>query len=189
MNKVLCHLGAPRQSKPVSLAEYGRMREKIIQQPWECVYEHEFIRLVTEKGCPFYSCLFTRDLMELSFEKLCWRHQQFAGLDFDKCEISADNMTKHFQYLGMKPWLVYPTFSNGTEPGKHSYRLLWRTETDLNLTYDQCGAALKTMRKFTNNLADKNANNPSRLWQGSNAGFFHYDANAVRLDLRSLANG
>jgi hypothetical protein len=59
----------------------------------------------------------------------------------------------------------------------------------LNLSYDQCSAALKTLRKFTNNLADKNANNVSRLWQGSNAGFYHYDAKANRLDLRSLARG
>jgi hypothetical protein len=189
MNKVLCHLGAPRTSKPGSLAEYGKLRERMIMSPWVALSEVDFINYVTQQGCPFYSCLFnTRDLMELSYEKLCWRHQQFAGLDFDKCEISADDMTKHFKYLGMQPWLAYPTFSNGSEPGKHSYRLLWRTETDLNLTYEQCSAALKTMRKFTNGLADKNANNASRLWQGSNAGFYHYDVKAVRLNLKELAS-
>jgi hypothetical protein len=44
------------------------------------------------------------------------------------------------------------------------------------------------MRKFTNGLADKNANNASRLWQGSNAGFYHYDVKAVRLNLKELAS-
>ncbi len=189
MSSILCHLGQPRTAKPQSLQEYGKLREKLIQQPWECLPEHEFIRLVTEKGCPFYQSLMNfRDLQELQFEKLVWKTQQLAGLDFDVCEVSADDMRKHFQYLGFQPWLVYPTFSNGSTPGRQSYRLLWRVECDLNLTYDECARALKKMRLLSNNLADKHAINPTRLFQGSNAGFFHYDANAKRLNLKELAN-
>jgi hypothetical protein len=56
------------------------------------------------------------------------------------------------------------------------------------LTYGECSRALKRLRSFSNNLADKHAINPTRLFQGSNAGFFHYDANANRLNLKELAN-
>ena len=188
MNKILCHLGDPRQSKPATLQEYGKLREKMIQRPWESLHEHEFVRLVTEQGCPFYGAILNgRDLQELQFEKLCWRTQSIVGLDFDACEISGDNMAKHFQYLGMKPFLGYYTFSNGAVPFRQSYRLLWRTETDLNLRYDECARALKKMRVLSNNTSDKNANNPSRLWQGSNSGFFRYAADGKRLNLRELA--
>jgi hypothetical protein len=183
---ILCHLGAPRQSKPATLAEYGKLREQMIQRNWVTLSEVDFVRAVTEQGCPFYGAILNgRDLMELQFEKLCWRTQSLVGLDFDVCEVSGDDMRKHFQYLGMQPWLGYYTFScNGP---KQSYRLLWRVDTDLNLSYDECSRALKKMRALTNNLADKHANNPSRLWQGTNSGFFHYDTNGVRLNLKELA--
>jgi hypothetical protein len=187
MNKVLCHLGAPRQSKPGSLAEYGKLREKMIQSPWVALSEVDFVNYVTQQGCPFYSALMNgRDLMEEQFEKLVWRTQSLVGLDFDVCEVSADDMRRHFQYLGLQPWLGYFTFScNGP---KQSYRLLWRVDTDLNLTYNECARALKKMRALSNNLADKHAANPTRLWQGTNSGFFHYDTNGVRLNLKELAN-
>ena len=189
MNKVLCHLGAPRTSKPASLQEYGKLREQMIQRNWVSLSEVDFVRAVTEQGCPFYSALMNgRDLMDLQFEKLCWRTQSLVGLDFDVCHISADDMRKHFQYLGLQPFLGYYTFSNDSANGGESYRLLWRVDSDLNVNYDECARALKKMRALTNNLADKHANNPSRLWQGTNSGFFHYDTNGVRLNLKELAN-
>jgi hypothetical protein len=186
-NSILCHLGAPRTSKPASLQEYGKLREKMIQRNWVSLSEVDFVRAVTEQGCPFYGALLNgRDLMDLQFEKLCWRTQSLVGLDFDVCDVSGEDMRKHFQYLGMQPWLGYYTFScNGP---KQSYRLLWRVDTDLNLSYDECARALKKMRALTNNLADKHAANPTRLWQGTNSGFFHYDTNGVRLNLKELAN-
>lgn len=188
MNKIVCHLGDPRVAKPSSLAEYGKLREKMIQRPWEAVSEVDFVHLVTELGCPFYGALLNgRDLMDLQFEKLCWRTQSLVGLDFDVCSVSGNDMAKHFQYLGLKPWLGYYTFSNDPSKGGQSYRLLWRVETDLNLSYDECARALKKMRAMSNNLADKHAANPTRMWQGSNSGFFHYDANGERLRLKELA--
>ena len=188
MNSILCHLGAPRTAKPASLAEYGKLREKMIQRPWESVHEHEFIRLVTEKGCPFYGAILNgRDLQELQFEKLCWRTQSLVGLDFDVCCVSATDMANHFQYLGLKPWLGYYTFSNDVANGGQSYRLLWRVDTDLNLKYDECAVALKKMRSMTNNLADKHAANPTRMWQGTNSGFFHYAHDGKRINLKQLA--
>jgi hypothetical protein len=188
MENVLCHLGAPRTAKPASLAEYGKLREKMIQGNWVSLSEVDFIRAVTEQGTPFYGALLNgRDLMELQYEKLCWRTQSLVGLDFDVCEVSGYDMANHFQYLGMKPWLGYFTFSNDPSNGGQSYRLLWRVDTDLNLTYDECARALKKMRALTNNLADPHANNPSRLWQGTRSGFFHYAHDGKRLNLKELA--
>jgi hypothetical protein len=186
MSSILCHLGSPRNAKPSSLQEYGKLREQMIMSPWMSLSEVDFVRAVTEQGCPFYGGLCDgRDLMEKQFEKLVWRTQSLVGLDFDVCDISGDNMRKHFQYLGMQPWLGYYTFSNSG--AKQSYRLLWRVETDLNLSYDECSRALKKMRALTNNLADKHAANPTRLWQGSNSGFFHYAHDGKRLNLKELA--
>ncbi len=187
---ILCHLGAPRTAKPATLQEYGKLREQMIQKPWVCLSEVDFIRYVTEQGCPFYSALMQgRDLMEKQFEKLCWRTQSLVGLDFDVCEISGDDMRKHFQYLGLQPFLGYYTFSNDASNGGESYRLLWRVDTDLNVNYDECARALKKMRALTNNLADKHAANPTRMWQGTNSGFFHYAHDGKRLNLKELAKG
>ena len=188
MESIVCHLGAPRTAKPQTLKEYGKLREHMIQRSWVTLSEVDFIRAVTEQGCPFYSALMNgRDLMELQYEKLVWRTQSLVGLDFDVCHISGDDMVKHFQYLGLKPWLAYYTFSNDSVNGGQSYRLLWRVETDLNLSYDEVAQAMKKMRVKTNNLSDKHASNPTRMWQGTNSGFFHYAHNGKRLNLKELA--
>jgi hypothetical protein len=185
---LLCHLGSPRTEKPQSLSEYGKLREKMIQGNWVSLSEVDFVRAVTEQGTPFYGALLNgRDLMELQYEKLCWRTQSLVGLDFDVCDIPSGDMVEWFKHKGMTPWLGYYTFSNDPANGGESYRLLWRVETDLNLTYDQCAAALKKMKALSFDRADKHACNPTRLWQGSNAGFFHYDANGKRLNLKELS--
>ena len=187
MDTVLCHLGAPRTSKPQSLAEYGKLRESIIMSPWAYLPEIDFIKAVTEKGQPFYSCLFTRDLMELGQEKLCWRQQVFAGADFDAVDVPVLKMVETFSNMDLTPHFSYHTFSHDPESGKHNYRLVWRTATDLSLTYDQTFAALKKIRELSGNLSDKNACSVSRMWQGSNSGVVTYDPNAQLLDLRMLA--
>jgi hypothetical protein len=189
MNKVLCHLGAPRQSKPGSLAEYGKLREKIIQAPWSALSEVDFVRAVTEQGCPFYGSLLNgRDLMELQFEKLCWRTQSLVGLDFDVCDVPAADMIGWLTHKGLRPWVGYHTFSHDPANGGESYRLLWRVEADLNLKYDECSAALKQLKAYAFNRADKHALNPTRMWQGSTKGACHYDPEAKRLNLKELAN-
>jgi hypothetical protein len=188
MPSVLCHLGAPRTAKPDSLAEYGKLRERMIMAPWTSLTEVDFIRAVTEQGTPFYGALLNgRDLMDLQYEKLVWRTQSLVGLDFDVCDMTGREMTNWFSLRGMTPWLGYYTFSNNPANGGESYRLLWRVESDLNLTYDECAAALKKMKALSFDRADKHALNPSRLWQGTRSGFFHYDANGVRLNLKELA--
>ena len=164
------------------------MRERMIQRNWVSLPEVDFIRAVTEQGCPFYGALLNgRDLMELQFEKLCWRTQSLVGLDFDVCDVPASDMVGWLTHKGLLPWLGYYTFSNAAENGGQSYRLLWRVETDLNLSYDECSKALKELKKYSFNRADKHALNPTRMWQGSNSGFFHYAADGKRLDLKQLA--
>jgi hypothetical protein len=187
MEKIVCHLGAPRTSKPQSLAEYGKLREKMIQREWVALHEHEFVRAVTEQGTPFYGALLNgRDLMELQYEKLCWRTQSLVGLDFDVCDVPGNDMIGWLTHKGLRPWLGYYTFSNDPANGGESYRLLWRVDTDLNLSYDECAAALKELKKYAFNLADKHACNPTRMWQGSNSGFFYYAHDAKRLNLKEL---
>jgi riboflavin synthase len=65
--------------------------------------------------------------------------------------------------------------------------LLWRVETDLNVSYEECAKALKEMKRYSFNRADKHAANPTRMWQGTNSGFFHYAADGKRLNLKQLA--
>ena len=186
-NSVLCHLGQPRTAKPETLQEYGKLREKIIQQPWTCISERDFVTAITQKGCPFYQALLNgRDLQELQFEKLVWRCQVMAGADFDKCEISALEMVQNFTRQGIQPWVAYNTFSHDDRNGLHNYRLLWRTTTDLNLTYEQSTQALKKIRELSGYLSDKHACNNSRMWQGTTRGACFHDEFAPRLDLRKL---
>ena len=187
-NNILCHLGDPRTAKPETLQEYGKMRERMIQRDWVSLPEDTFIRMVTSVGCPFYGALLNgRDLMDLQYEKLCWRTQSLVGLDFDVCDVTSDEMVALFSDYGLRPWLSYRTFSDGTDPGKQSYRLLWRVDTDLNTTYEQTARALKKLRNMSGDLADKHAANPTRMWQGTTKGFTHYDNTAPRLNIKQLA--
>ena len=187
-NNILCHLGDPRTAKPETLQEYGKMREKMIQLNWISLPEDTFIRMVTSVGCPFYGALLNgRDLMELQFEKLCWRTQSLVGLDFDVCPVTSDEMVSLFSDYGIRPWLSYRTFSDGLEPGRQSYRLLWRVDTDLNTTYEETARALKKLRSMSGDYADKHAANPTRMWQGTTKGFIHYDTAAPRLNIKQLA--
>ena len=122
-----------------------------------------------------------------SSDLLVWRTQTLVGLDFDVCEVPGLHMADWFDRFGMTPWLGYFTFSNDEKSRYQSYRLLWRVEPDLNLSYDECSRALKAMRQQSGNLSDKHAANPTRMWQGTNSGFFHYDPRAERLNLKELA--
>lgn len=187
MASILCHLGDPRKAKPATTQEYGKLRDQIIQKPWSCLSERDFIHRVTRLGCPFYSALMNgRDLMEKQSEKLCWRLQTLVALDFDACPVSVNQMIGFFRENCLAPWASYYTFSNKSRKGGESYRLLWRVENDLNLSYEECSSALRTLRLMTGGLADARANNPTRMWQGCNSGVFHYDHLSRPLVLRSL---
>jgi hypothetical protein len=181
-------LGQPRTAKPASLAEYGKLREAMIQKPWTCLSEEEFVVAVTQRGCPFYQSLMNgNDLQELQFEKLVWRTTSLVGLDFDVCEVGGWEMLLMFANMGLQPMLGYHTFSHNPDNGGESYRLVWRVESDLNLSYDECARALKKMRLLSGNHADKHAVNPTRMFQGTTRGAFCYNAESTRLNLKELA--
>jgi hypothetical protein len=185
-SSVLCHLGKPRAAKPQTIQEYGQLRDVMIQSPWVSVSEELFIDLVTLNGSPFYGCLFNgHDLLTEANgqQKNCWRMQTLLGLDFDKVDISPGGMTRNFINRGLEPWLVYRTFSDGTN-GKRSYRMLWQVERDLNLTYEEVGAAIKGFATNAGGLADKHSMDPSRLWQGSNRGKVYHSPNSAKLNLQ-----
>ena len=186
MNKLLCQINSKGFTrKPQTLQEYGKLREKIIQRGWADLTETDFVDKVTNKGYAFYSCLFNgHDLMESGREKECWRMQTFIGVDFDHCPISPEEMSAIYAERGLDPWLVYGTFSDGTEieKGLRSYRLVWRVEADLNVTYSQVHSFIKA-HSFITPYADKNATTCTRMWQGSRSGPICYDPTAPFLTI------
>lgn len=179
---VLCQINDEGfKTKPTDIRFMGKLRDKMIQRGWVQLNDYEFVRKVTEEGFAFYGCLFNgRDLMETGQQRLCWRMQTMIGVDFDNCPVTPDDMVKVYSDLGLKPWLVYPTFSDGTKMGLRSYRVLWKCEPDLNTTYEQWWAAIKSLRDVTP-YGDKHASDCSRMWQGGLKGFTHYDASAPLL--------
>lgn len=188
-NKVLCQIDRRgRLEKPQTLREYGKLRDHMIQRPWESISDADFLRLVTEKGCTFYGCLFKGlDLMELQYQRLCWHTQTLIGVDFDKCHVTPDEMIARYSSQGYIPWLVYRTFSDGETPGASSYRLLWKVTVDLRTSYEQTHTFIKQFAALAGpRLADKHSMDPSRMWQGSRKGPCFYDANARELDLSVL---
>lgn len=189
MSSIVCHIGDPRTAKPQTLGEYGKLRERMIQSPWVCLSEQDFVQKVTLEGCPFYGALMNGgDLMELQFEKLCWRTQNLVGLDFDDTTYDIQTMSQWFAKIqGIPPWLAYHTFSQpDAAPGLFSYRLLWRVDPDLNLSYDQVAAALKKLRAMSCDHADKHAANPTRMWQGTLSGPELWNPSAPLLNIRNL---
>ena len=184
-SSVLCQIDLRgRNAKPSTLQEYGALREHMIQRGWTSLEDDFFVESVTRRGCTFYGCIFNgRDLMELQFQKFCWRMQTIVGLDFDKCPISPEVMIDHFKALGYEPWLVYRTFSDGVTEGR-SYRMLWKVEPDLNATYESVSKFIKDFAVFAGGHADKHSMDPSRMWQGSTRGKLYYAPQAAKLDLQ-----
>lgn len=186
MDSILCHLGSPRTSKPESHAEYGRIRERMILNPWVCLPEEDFIEAVTRQGCPFHGALMNGiDLHEMGSEVLIWRMQTLIGLDFDKCPISGEKMVNRYSLFGIRPWLGYYTFSHVFGSPLQSYRLLWRAECDLNAKRSDVTFMLKRLFSLSEGHADKHAANATRLWQGTNSGHFHYYPAAKRISFQS----
>jgi hypothetical protein len=106
------------------------------------------------------------------------------GADFDHCPIPPEEMAAIYAERDLDPWLVYGTFSDGSEAmdGLRSYRILWRVEPNLNATYDQAHELIKSIASVTHH-ADKNAMNPTRCWQGSRSGYIIHDATAPLLQI------
>jgi len=184
---ILCQLGKSRFAKPETIQEYGQLRDVMIQSPWVALNEDDFIDLVAYQGTPFYGCLFDGHnlLTEADgHQKNCWRQQTAVALDFDKCAIEPDVMTNHFIDEGFEPWFTYRTFSDGSVKNQNSYRLVWRVEDDLNVTYDEVREFIKDFSVFAGGHADKHSMDASRLWQGSRKGLVFKGKTPAILNLR-----
>ena len=188
MTSILCQINdIGFTSKPTDIKFYGRLRDKMIQKPWSNVNEEDFVRRVTEEGTAFYGCLFNgHDLLDTAEgrQRNCWRAQSIIGVDIDGCDQDALAMAAYYSNLGLQPWLVYNTFSNGAN-GLHSYRLLWKVEIDHNVSYEQWADVIKRMSTLTR-YGDKHARDCSRLWQGSLEGPAFWMRNATPLPYKKL---
>ena len=111
--------------------------------------------------------------------------QTMVGLDFDHCPVDPEVMAAFYSERGLDPWLVYGTFSDGTEidQGLRSYRLVWRVTPDLNATYAQVHGFIKRLAGMTT-WADKNAMTVTRMWQGSRSGPIIHDHTAPFLTIK-----
>jgi hypothetical protein len=187
---ILCQLGKPRAAKPQTIREYGQLRDVMIQSPWVALDEDKFIDLVTNKGTPFYGCLFNgHDLLTEAegHQKNCWRQQTMVALDFDKCPVGPLTMSEQFAGEGYEPWFAYRTFSDSETNFHYSYRLVWRVEDNLNVSYDEVRSFIKEFSTRANGLADKHSMDASRMWQGSTKGVVYKGKNPVTLNLRGGA--
>ena len=180
-------------TKPTDHVFMGKLRDKMIQKPWDYLTERRFIEKITT-GHAFYGCIFNgHDLLEYADgrQRQCWRAQSIVAVDIDKCPIHPQTMAKHYTDLGYIPWIAYKTFSNGTD-GLYSYRLMWRVEVDPRVTYEQWHAVIKGLSGLTE-YGDKRAQDPSRMWQGSHHSLswkvpglvWTYDQLSTRLGIKS----
>ena len=167
MSKVLCQINdIGFTEKPTDNRVMGKLRERMIQQGWQHLSEPEFVYKVTHEGFPFYGCLFNgHDLMETGQQRLCWKAQTMIAVDVDKTTVDPMTTVQTYQQLGLSPWLAYTTFSDGKD-GLRSYRLLWKVQVDLNISYEQWHAIIKAINLVTP-LGDKHAQDCTRMWQGS----------------------
>ena len=177
MTKLLCQINdVGFTAKPTDIRFYGALRDKMIQKPWSHVDEEVFVRKVTEQGFAFYGCLSNgHDLLDAGEgrQRNCWRAQSIVGVDIDDCDVHPLDMTAKYAMMGLEPWLVYRTFSDGAD-GKHSYRLLWKVDVDHNVTYEQWADVIKRLSLLTP-YGDKHARDCSRMWQGSNHGATYWN--------------
>jgi len=170
--KLLCQINDQSfTTKPTDPCFYGKLRERMIQKPWDYLAVNDFIKRVTWDGNAFYGCLFAgHDLMHAGnqSQRECWRAQSIVGVDFDHCPVHPKDMAIHYLDLGFMPWLAYKTFSSGQD-GLYSFRLLWRVEVDLNVSYEQWASVIKRLSRMTE-YGDPRACDATRMWQGGNHG-------------------
>jgi len=157
-------------TKPTDVKFMGKLRDKMIQKPWDYVREDDFLSMIS-KGHAFYGCIFNgHDLLHASEgrQRACWRAQSIVAVDIDKCPIDPKAMCRFYTDLGYIPWVAYTTFSDDPN-GLRSYRLMWRVEVDHSVTYEQWADVIKAMSNLTE-YGDPRARDCSRMWQGSRDG-------------------
>lgn len=178
---ILCQMNSEGfKAKPTSLQFYGKLREKMIQRGWVNLDEDEFVRKVTNEGYAFYGNIFDgHDLMELGQQRLCWRAQTMVGVDIDHALVDPLDIIQEYHRIGLTPWLVYGTFSDGDL--LRSFRLLWKVEVDLNRSYEEWKAVIKGLNAVIGTLGDKHAQDCTRMWQGSDQGVIYRNPTAKKV--------
>jgi len=168
MTRLLCHINdVPFTSKPTDIRFMGKLRDKMIQKPWDYLDEQTFLDKITS-GHAWYGCLFNgHDLMhcDQQSQRGCWRAQTIVAVDIDKTTVDPQAMCRFYTDTGYIPWAAYTTFSDGVN-GLRSYRLMWRVEVDHNITYEKWAAVIKGLSTLTEH-GDKHARDCTRMWQGS----------------------
>lgn len=166
--KILCQINdVPFASKPTDNRFMGQLRDKMIQKPWDCLEESDFLQKVTS-GHAFYGCIFNgHDLLELSEgrQRQCWRAQSIVAVDIDKTTADPQRMCYFYTDLGYIPWAAYTTFSDDPN-GLRSYRIMWKVDVDHRVSYEQWRDVIRKLGDLSG-LGDKHAQDCSRMWQGS----------------------
>jgi len=184
---ILCHINDESfSSKPTDIKFMGKLRDKLIQKPWDYLTERQFIEKITT-GHAWYGCIFQgHDLMhcDQQSQRQCWRAQSVVAVDIDKCPIHPIHMAHFYNDMGLIPWIVQTTFSDDPD-GLRSYRLLWRVEVDHNVSYEQWAAVIKGLSLLTE-YGDKHARDCTRMWQGSHSSL-SWKIPGLMWDYKSLA--
>jgi len=152
MTNILCQINdVPFTSKPTDQKVMGKLRDKMIMKSWDYLDEREFLQKVTS-GHAFYGCIFNgHDLLDAGEgrQRACWRAQSIVAVDVDKCHIPPLDMCLFYVDLGYIPWAAYKTFSDDSENGSYSYRIMWRVEVDHNVSYEQWADVIKGLSGLT----------------------------------------
>ena len=166
MTKILCHINdVAFSSKPTDNKFMGKLRDKMIQKPWDYLDEEDFLAKITS-GHAWYGNLFNgHDLMETGQQRQCWRAQTIVAVDIDHTTVDPQAMCRFYTDLGYIPWASYTTFSDGND-GLRSYRLMWRVEIDHSIKYEQWADVIKGLSTLTEH-GDPRARDCTRMWQGS----------------------
>lgn len=91
------------------------------------------------------------------------------ALDFDECEVAAEDMAAYAESKGLKPNFLYWSFSQGKKTG-NNYRLVWILDRTLTPTeYVELYKAVQTQDEMFSK-SDKQTSNISRLWVGTDKG-------------------
>lgn len=181
MTTVLCQINTEGfTTKPSDIKFYGALRDKMIQRDWSNLDEMDFIRKVAFQGTAWYGCLFNgRDLMETGQQRLCWKAQTMVGVDIDHFSGNPRSIIAQYVKLGLAPWFVYSTFSDGVD-NQRSFRLVWKVEVDLRRSYEEWASVIKALSGVTPE-GDPRARDCSRMWQGGRKGLLYFNESATKV--------
>lgn len=117
----------------------------------------DFARLISRPQAHSWS----GGIFQKSISNDDWIESSMIGMDFDKGEISLEEVYKKFKELGIVPNLHYDTF--GTSPELHKFRIVFFFDNPIN----DINFYNKIMIRLENIFPiDTNCKNPSRIFYG-----------------------